>query len=355
MSFCVESKGLTVYPFNSTDDFYHDVKSNVSNEYCFGFEVSDISPSSEEVNVTYMFPRDASLDSHQPLYDLTSKNPDWRSWDSIFWYGTPQFMLYVVDLLTMLMTGRRVGEIELAFLPMKTEAYNQIEPLAAQNLIMVFPFFVMCTFLLPLYYMVTKLAEEKESRAREGMQMMGLRHETYFFAWFIFLFVIVTIMSGIFVITGSIQVFRQSNLIYIFTMCVLYGMTMYGFSFIIVASFPSKKSSATAASLIHLLTYYFGFSFAGQPKTLLQKLTMLIPNANLTFMLEHLCNCEFMGAGLTPEFAILPVHSVTFYEGLFMLAFDVVLLGFIGFYLDQVLPKEFGVAKPWNFPYLYLK
>ena len=78
-------------------------------------------------------------------------------------------MLYVVDLLTMLMTGRRVGEIELAFLPMKTEAYNQIEPLAAQNLIMVFPFFVMCTFLLPLYYMVTKLAEEKESRAREGM------------------------------------------------------------------------------------------------------------------------------------------------------------------------------------------
>ena len=64
MSVCLESKGLTVYPFNSTDDFYHDVKSNVSNEYCFGFEVSDISPSSEEVNVTYMFPRDASLDSH---------------------------------------------------------------------------------------------------------------------------------------------------------------------------------------------------------------------------------------------------------------------------------------------------
>ena len=85
----IVTKGLTVYPFNSTDAFYHDVKSNVSNEYCFGFEVSDITPNSEEVNVTYMFPRDASLDSHQPLYDLTSKNPDWRSWDNTFWYGTP--------------------------------------------------------------------------------------------------------------------------------------------------------------------------------------------------------------------------------------------------------------------------
>lgn len=118
-------------------------------------------------------------------------------------------------------------------------------------------------------------------------------------------------------------------------MCILYGMTMYGFSFITVASFPSKKSSATAASLIHLLTYYFGIAFTGQPKTWLQKFTlMLIPNANLTFMLEHLCNCEFMGSGLTTEFANMPVHSVTFYEGLFMLAFDVVLLGLLGYYLD---------------------
>ena len=138
-------------------------------------------------------------------------------------------------------------------------------------------------------------------------------------------------------------------------MCILYGMTMYGFSFITVASFPSKKSSATAASLIHLLTYYFGIAFTGQPKTWLQKFTlMLIPNANLTFMLEHLCNCEFMGSGLTTEFANMPVHSVTFYEGLFMLAFDVVVLGLLGYYLDQVMPKEYGVAKPWNFPCLYL-
>ena len=98
-------------------------------------------------------------------------------------------MVYVTDLLIMLMTGRRTNEIELAFLPMKTEAFNQMEPLAAQNLSFVFPFFMMCIYLLPLYYMVTKLAEEKESRGREGMIMMGLKHETYFIAWFFFFMV----------------------------------------------------------------------------------------------------------------------------------------------------------------------
>lgn len=38
----------------------------------------------------------------------------------------------------------------------------------------------MCIFMLPLYYMITKLAEEKESKAREGMKMMGLNDKTYF-------------------------------------------------------------------------------------------------------------------------------------------------------------------------------
>jgi len=60
----------------------------------------------------------------------------------------------------------------------------------------------------------------------------------------------------------------------------------------------------------------------------------LVPNATLTFLLEHMCNCEFLGSGLDWEFAAIPVHSVTFYEGLVMLAIDVVLLALLGYYFD---------------------
>jgi len=89
-------------------------------------------------------------------------------------------------------------------------------------------------------------------------------------------------------------------------MCMLYGMTMFGFSFVITAIFPSKKASATAASLLHLLSYYAGFLYSGQQKTLTTKLLIsLIPNATLTFMIEHLLNCEFHGSGLSLEFAAM--------------------------------------------------
>jgi hypothetical protein len=47
--------------------------------------------------------------------------------------------------------------------------------------------------------MVTRLAEEKESKAREGMKMMGLKDSTYYLGWFILNALIVFWMSGLIV------------------------------------------------------------------------------------------------------------------------------------------------------------
>ena len=44
----------------------------------------------------------------------------------------------------------------------------------------------MFTFLIPLYYIVSKLAEEKENKSREGMKMMGLKDSSYMLSWFVF-------------------------------------------------------------------------------------------------------------------------------------------------------------------------
>ena len=54
----------------------------------------------------------------------------------------------------------------------------------------------------------------------------------------------------------------------------------------------------------------------------------------MSFMLEHLLHCEFQGTGLSVEFAFMRVQNYTYMEGLAMLTFDIVLLGFIGYYLD---------------------
>ena len=80
-------------------------------------------PGVEEVNITYMFPRDVASNTYEPLYDLTTRVPNIRAWNSTFLYGTPHFMIYATDLLVTLLSGKRSAEIELAFFPMKTPAF----------------------------------------------------------------------------------------------------------------------------------------------------------------------------------------------------------------------------------------
>jgi hypothetical protein len=65
------------------------VKTNSSHDFCFGFELSDVYPGIDEINVTYMFPRDVASDTYEPLYDITTQVPNMRSWNTTFIYGTP--------------------------------------------------------------------------------------------------------------------------------------------------------------------------------------------------------------------------------------------------------------------------
>jgi hypothetical protein len=80
-------------------------------------------------------------------------------------------------------------------------------------------------------------------------------------------------------------------------MSALYGCSLFGFSLMIVAIFPSKKASATAASLVHLASYYFALCCKGYQFSFISKIlcACLIPNCALSFMLDHLLHCEIEG------------------------------------------------------------
>ena len=119
-----------------------------------------------------------------------------------------------------------------------------------------FPTFMMFTFLIPFYYIVSKLAEEKESKSREGMKMMGLTDWAYYLSWFIFFFVLMFIMSVIIAILIGSSLFVNSNMFLILVFSILYGISLFGESVLIVALLPNVRSSATAATLFHVISYF---------------------------------------------------------------------------------------------------
>jgi hypothetical protein len=100
--------GLHFFAFNSRLHFEEEIKRVGWNNYCFGFELSEIMPGVKEVNITYMFPQDASLNTYEPLYEFTQALPNWRLYNMTMIYGTPHFMTHVVEIILRLLSGKGV-------------------------------------------------------------------------------------------------------------------------------------------------------------------------------------------------------------------------------------------------------
>lgn len=341
--------------FSSVEALLEDIDTHRHRKYCFAFAMSKVTPQIPEVNVTVFFPRDSIggiINTYTPLYDLSLRNPDWGHYNKTMGHGTPQFMIAMADFIVMMMRGYRMKEIEIAFVPMKTPEFKQLPPSAAEQLKNTFPQFFISIFLLPLYYLVTRLAEEKESKAREGMKMMGLNDRTYYLGWFLFNACIVIYTSAIIVSLLQIEIFENSNAWLMLAMCSVYGCQLFGFSFTLVALLPSKKASATAASILHLSTYWVVHLYKGFGTSFTEKLVVssICPNVAVGFMIEHLLHLEIDGGiGLDMESAAMPYQEFSFFIALACQVLCCFVWALLGMYFDKIMPREFGRAEPWNF------
>jgi ATP-binding cassette subfamily A (ABC1) protein 3 len=208
----------------------------------------------------------------------------------------------------------------------------------------------MLIFFVPFYYLVVKMAEEKESKVREGMRMMGLEDSSYFISWLIFYLVILTVTCIIATVILSINVFLQSNKFLVFIFAFLFGFSMYGVSIVIVALFPKKRSSATVAAIFFFLSYFLTFAVNSPATSRGTKVAFsLLPNIAMSYTMSTLYHFEMQGAGLTMSSINSLYANFTFADGLLMIILDCFLYTLLGLYLDQVVPSEFGVQLRWNF------
>lgn len=65
----------------------------------------------------------------------------------------------------------------------------------------------MFTYMVPLYYLISKLSEEKENKSREGMKIMGLLDSTYYLSWLIFMGALVFVISFVSMLVTLVNVF----------------------------------------------------------------------------------------------------------------------------------------------------
>jgi len=82
-------------------------------------------------------------------------------------------------------------------------------------------------FIIPIFYITGRMAEEKESKAREGMKMMGLKDATYYCSW-ITIFTFIMLYTSIVVTVLMIKMFNKSSGLAIFIFNFLYSLSFFG-------------------------------------------------------------------------------------------------------------------------------
>lgn len=76
----------------------------------------------------------------------------------------------------------------------------------------------------------------------------------------------------------------------------------------------------------------------------------IFPNIAMTQTIKGLAHSNFnLEGGATFKSISTSHNGYSVAGGLIALVLDVIFWALLGTYLDQVVPSEFGVAKPWNF------
>jgi len=202
------------------------------------------------------------------------------------------------------------------------------------------------------------IAAEKEKQLKEVMKIMGLRNWLHWTAWFVKTFIPLTI-SAIMVTTALKvdtkygAVLENASLTVVLFFLIVYIIASICFCFMMATLFSKASTAATVTSFIWLIAhipYFFIFNVGLSPKLGWS----LIPNTAMSLGFKVIVNFEEVGDGLQWSTLFSPASEgdpLTVGAVIIMMLVSSTVCMIICLYVEQVMPGNFGVPRPWNFPF----
>ncbi|CAD5111485.1 DgyrCDS794 [Dimorphilus gyrociliatus] len=224
------------------------------------------------------------------------------------------------------------------------------------------PFIILLSFILLVPSIVKDIALEKEKRLKESMKMMGLKSWLHWSAWIakylLFMMISILLYTIFFCIqTGKGGVFDKSDPICIFVFLFLYAICTISYCCMITTFFSKANSAAAAGGILFFATYtpYFFLSTQVQELTTGVKFaSSLLHNLGMAYGCNVIGVYEGTGEGVQwNNIGKLATEDENFKmsDVFLILLIDTILYGIITWYVDNIHPGEFGLAKPWYFPF----
>ncbi|XP_072383028.1 cholesterol transporter ABCA5-like [Diabrotica undecimpunctata] len=204
-------------------------------------------------------------------------------------------------------------------------------------------------------YLIILIVGEKEKKIKEGMKLMGLMDKVFWLSWLIiYTFFVLFLATVSVLLLYFFKIFDHVNLLLIFILMVLYGISLIMFAFMLTPFFDKARTAGVLSSFILVLIvvlYYVEQLVSGKNPQLVWALSLLSP-AGFAAALDKVAMSDIEGIGLNFD-NLWDNHGsgVPFGGTLVMLMVDIVLYATIAYYLDNVIPSAYGVKRS---PFFFL-
>ena len=202
-------------------------------------------------------------------------------------------------------------------------------------------------FIPPVYNTVFLIVREKESRIKESMRMMGMNDTSYWLSWYMYYTCVTTVIVLLAWLVLLINVIVYSNSFLILVFMLLYAQSIFPQILFISMLFESSKFSNIVGALI-----YFAFSLLNIPvanataSSTLKILLSLFPQVAMSQLCVVFGKFEGSGVGLNFGNAGETIGNYTYLTGIIMFVVSSIVWTIFAFYLDKVMPRQYGEKLP---------
>ncbi|KAF5901914.1 ATP-binding cassette sub-family A member 1-like, partial [Clarias magur] len=220
------------------------------------------------------------------------------------------------------------------------------------------PMYLILAWIYSVALIVKGVVQEKETRLKETIRSTGLKYSIYWLSWSISTFIPLCISALLLTAIlkyGKVLSYSDPSVIFVFLLVFCIATVMQ--CFFISVFFSRANLAAACGGLIYFLLYLpHVFCYAWRDVMTFQaKLaTSLLSCVAFGYGCENFARFEEQGIGIQWKNIMLSSQdndSYTFFISIIMMLIDALLYWLLTWYIENVFPGQYGVPKPWYFPF----
>uniref|UniRef100_A0A8D0GXJ4 P-type phospholipid transporter n=1 Tax=Sphenodon punctatus TaxID=8508 RepID=A0A8D0GXJ4_SPHPU len=220
------------------------------------------------------------------------------------------------------------------------------------------PLFMTLAWIYSVAVIIKGIVYEKEARLKETMRIMGLDNGILWLSWFISSYIPLLMSAGLLVLilkVGNLLPYSDPGVVFLF-LSVFAVVTILQ-CFLISTLFARANLAAACGGIIYFTLYlhyvlcvawqdYISFS--------LKIIASLLSPVAFGFSCEYFSLFEEQGVGVQwGNLFESPLEEDDFSmtTSVYMMLFDTFLYGVMTWYIESVFPGQYGIPRPWYFPF----